>query len=180
LSQAAAEIGVEGNKLFQISQLYDNMNFFRVLECLEELAFVVADTMPAIPSIPSGETPQWPEEYLITAERQLTGVLYRPRESTRESSALRARTRSAIRRNIAEQSASVQVTEAVKTKYTTETTLKSVIKSQSIVRGYLARRAFRKRVMEEAHRKHVVREILETERTYVKSLNTLVKVRSMY
>jgi hypothetical protein len=37
---AAEEFGVARHRLFAVSDLYDNLNFYKVLECLEDLALV--------------------------------------------------------------------------------------------------------------------------------------------
>eukprot|EP00026_Physarum_polycephalum_P000683 Phypoly_transcript_00684.p1 GENE.Phypoly_transcript_00684~~Phypoly_transcript_00684.p1 ORF type:complete len:608 (+),score=96.31 Phypoly_transcript_00684:2275-4098(+) len=60
---------------------------------------------------------------------------------------------------------------------TTETQyIQQVIKAQAHVRGYLARRDYVKLGKKKAHRASVVKEIVSTEQSYVKSLETMIDV----
>lgn len=50
------------------------------------------------------------------------------------------------------------------------------VKLQALWRGYAARQRYQKLVRENAYRKKVARELLETERVYVENLNDCIKV----
>lgn len=50
------------------------------------------------------------------------------------------------------------------------------IKLQALWRGYVARQKYQKMVRDNAYRKKVAKELLETERVYVENLDDCIKV----
>eukprot|EP01119_Soliformovum_irregulare_P008184 TRINITY_DN2118_c0_g1_i3.p1 TRINITY_DN2118_c0_g1~~TRINITY_DN2118_c0_g1_i3.p1 ORF type:complete len:592 (+),score=142.31 TRINITY_DN2118_c0_g1_i3:191-1777(+) len=183
---ALEEHGVARHRLFQVSDIYDNINFYRVLECLEDLAALVEQQYPG--EFPTLEPPVtdfdesiYTDAQIQEAERDLrfTNVKSRPVQHSKTVSP-RKRNSSNLRKSMAIHNPQVLKEEMEKLKIQTADTkaqtFSAVAQLQAYVRGRIARRIHQKRVTNQAYRKRIAQELLSTEKVYVDNLDVLVTV----
>jgi hypothetical protein len=170
--EACIEHGFPHNKLFSVDDLDRELNILRVLECLEELARKADKEWGFFFKLKSEEEIMKKEsEKPFTEEdkKRAHAILERAQQHhnsnplSGSSQTVRTRTE-ASKRPVSQaqgETASVE---------------KSVVKLQALVRGWLVRRAYIKRVRNTAYRENVAREIYQTEKDYINNIGLLVEL----
>lgn len=173
---AAEQLGIQRHRLFKVSDLVDlnRKGFLRVVECIEEVSLFCETP---ITNVPDSELPKWKEDEIADAEKQILHVKnFVPRNLHRIK-----RSSSEVRKNLfmtSPPSLIARIENVIKGKE--EKVAKGIILLQAAVRARIARRKLQTRITQNAKRKAIVKELVNTEKTYLNGLKILIKVKNNY
>lgn len=194
---AVESLGLARHRQFQVADLYDATKFYRVVESLESIAYLMQDTLkeesdPSTNPTLNAEQP----EMVMNASNEPGNVQNRPQKMAPKGNVVKNAPRKLPMPNVATKQhhivANIRRSFAmVKGSYALvvfqglspadkQKIEKAIVRLQAHARRRIARRVFEKRLTNNEYRRNIVVEMLTTEEVYLNQLNCLCKVCTFF
>jgi len=166
---AVVYYGVAKYKMFQVTDLWDNANLVKVVECLAALAQTAAENKFKVPIEQVADTKETRTELSAEKMKQLKTLLSKVKYTDDTGKGRPKQSAALVRRKMQ----FLLAAEGNKLKF--EELEKRFTKFQARVRGALTRNSYRKRVRDAYYRGKIAKEILDTEIAYVDNLKICIE-----